>query len=148
MATTVSSNSTGAVAVAIDKLHVPQNVRELDQEHVDALAGSIALQGLLIPVLVAPADGVALDMGFEYELVAGFHRHAAVTKLQHTLIDATVIDSDHTAADLAEVAAARATENVTSCRPRHDAINADPVVMPILSGPAHCCWTIGCLMSA
>jgi hypothetical protein len=53
---------------------VPDNVRELDTSHVDALAGSIALQGMLVPVVLRPE-------GDSFELVAGFHRIAAARKL-------------------------------------------------------------------
>jgi ParB-like chromosome segregation protein Spo0J len=49
--------------VALDQIHVPGNVRELDAAHVEALAGSIALQGLLVPLVVRPAgEGFELAM--------------------------------------------------------------------------------------
>ena len=54
-----------ARSVALDRIDVPDNVRELDAAHVQALAGSIALQGLLVPLVVRPA-------GERFELVAGF----------------------------------------------------------------------------
>jgi ParB-like chromosome segregation protein Spo0J len=53
--------------VALDRIDIPDNVRELDAAHVEALAGSIALQGLLVPLVVRRA-------GERFELVAGFHR--------------------------------------------------------------------------
>src|SRR5579863_7079152 len=66
-ATTITSSP--VLSVPIERISAPENVRELDPAHVDALAGSISLQGLLVPVLVREtADG--------YELVAGFHRLA------------------------------------------------------------------------
>jgi len=43
-----------------------QRVRDLDPEHVKVLAGSIKLQGILIPVVVRDNDGDG------FELVAGF----------------------------------------------------------------------------
>ena len=53
--------------VALERIRVPDNVRALDDAHVQALAGSIALQGMLVPVVVrSDGDG--------FELVAGFHR--------------------------------------------------------------------------
>ena len=58
--------------VALDHIHVPENVRALDDAHVQALAGSIALQGMLVPVVVR-------DNGDGFELVAGFHRIAAAS---------------------------------------------------------------------
>lgn len=111
MATTFPTTPAGTVTVSLEKIHVPANVRELDHDHVDALAGSIALQGQLVPVLVSPAQGEIAEQGFEFELVAGFHRYAAVTKLQHGAIDAIVRDRDEQR-DGAQVAAARATENI------------------------------------
>ena len=56
--------------IALDRIRVPDNVRSLDEAHVQALAGSIALQGVLVPLVVRP-DGDA------FGLVAGFHRLAA-----------------------------------------------------------------------
>jgi hypothetical protein len=37
--------------VVLDRIRVPENVRVLDDAHVQALAGSIALQGMLVPVV-------------------------------------------------------------------------------------------------
>lgn len=112
MATTVTEAPAGTITVPLEKIYVPENVRELDPEHVDALAGSIALQGQLVPVIVAEVEGEIAEQGFTHELVAGFHRHAAVVKLQHAAIDVVVRERD-AAGDGAEVAAARATENIT-----------------------------------
>ena len=56
--------------VALDRIRVPENVRVLDDAHVQALAGSIALQGMLLPLVVH-------DAGDAFELVAGFHRNSA-----------------------------------------------------------------------
>jgi ParB/RepB/Spo0J family partition protein len=109
--------------VALEHIRVPDNVRELDEQHVDALAASIRLQGLIVPLVVRAA-------GEEFELVAGFHRLAAAHKLGLTEVDVVVRDADTEDAD-------RAVENITSCRRRHDAIYADRVVMPMsdLSAP-------------
>jgi hypothetical protein len=43
MATTVPATEG---RVALERIRVPDNVRDLDDTHVDALAGSIALQGM------------------------------------------------------------------------------------------------------
>ncbi len=112
MAITFPTTPAGTVAVALEKIYVPANVRDLDSGHVDALAGSIALQGQLVPVLITAAHGQLAEQGFQYELVAGFHRYAAVTRLQHSAIDAVVLDRDQHS-DGVEVASARAIENVT-----------------------------------
>lgn len=111
MATTVTEVPVGTITVPLEKIHVPANVRELDPEHVDALAGSIALQGQLVPVIVTIAEGDPAEQGFTHELVAGFHRHAAILKLGYAAIDAVVRERDAESQG-AEVAAARATENI------------------------------------
>jgi ParB-like chromosome segregation protein Spo0J len=98
MATTTPTNA-GALVVALDQIHVPGNVRALDQAHVDALAGSIALQGLLVPVIVAAATDELAAEGWRYQLIAGFHRYAAVAKLRHGAIDAIVRDVDRVDSD-------------------------------------------------
>jgi ParB family transcriptional regulator, chromosome partitioning protein len=92
-------------------------VRALDQAHVEALAGSIELQGLLVP-LVVRADGDG------FELVAGFHRIAAARALGLAEVPVVVRAAATEEAD-------RAVENIASCLRRHDAINADRVVMPM-----------------
>ena len=55
MATT--THETGR-RIALGEIRVPENVRALDPEHVKALAGSIKLQGMLVPVVVRD-DGEA-----------------------------------------------------------------------------------------
>jgi ParB/RepB/Spo0J family partition protein len=85
--------------VALDRIHVPDNVRDLDAAHVEALAGSIALQGMLVPVVLRhDGDG--------FELVAGFHRIAAARKLGLADVPYVVRDGDTEDAD-------RAVENIT-----------------------------------
>jgi ParB-like chromosome segregation protein Spo0J len=81
--------------IALERIAIPDNVRELDTEHVDALAASIELRGLLVPVIVRPLGGE------NYELVAGFHRFAAHQKLRKTEIDAEVRQTDSERADRA-----------------------------------------------
>jgi ParB/RepB/Spo0J family partition protein len=103
-------------AAPLRSIRIPENVRELDRNHVDALARSITLQGMLVPVVVRP-------WGDAFELVAGFHRAAAASKLGLTEVPVVVRDGETEDAD-------RAMENIASCRRRHDAIYADRVVMP------------------
>ncbi|MFP5364417.1 MAG: ParB/RepB/Spo0J family partition protein [Thermoleophilia bacterium] len=103
--------------IALDLIRVPENVRALDEAHVQALAGSIELQGMLVPVVVREhADG--------FELVAGFHRVAAAKSLGITEVPVVVPDARSGQAD-------RAIENITSCRRRHEVIYADRVVIPM-----------------
>jgi len=114
MATT--TEETGRHIALVD-IRVPDNVRELDPEHVKALAGSIELQGMLVPVVVRnDAEG--------FELVAGFHRVAAAKQIG--LADVPVVIRDVQTED-----ADRAVENIASCRRRHDVINADRGVIPM-----------------
>lgn len=85
-------------AAPLASIRVPENVRDLDQDHVDSLARSIALQGMLVPVVVRPA-------GEGFELVAGFHRVAAATKLGLAEVPIVVRDAETEDAD-------RAVENI------------------------------------
>ena len=62
-------------------------------------------------------------LGEDFELIAGFHRFAAQKQLGEKYIDVDVRDAEDEQGD-------RAIENIASCRPRHDAINADRVGMP------------------
>jgi ParB/RepB/Spo0J family partition protein len=85
--------------VALDRIRVPENVRTLDDAHVQALAGSIKLQGILVPVVVRDdADG--------FELVAGFHRVAAAKSIGLVEVPVVVRDAQTEDAD-------RAVENIT-----------------------------------
>ena len=84
--------------IALDRIRVPDNVRSLDEAHVQALAGSIALEGVLVPLVVRP-DGEA------FELVAGFHRLAAARSLALAAVPVVVRDANTEEAD-------RAVENI------------------------------------
>lgn len=98
MATT---NSAGAVTIPVEQISVPENVRELDPEHVQALAGSIALQGVLVPLVITPNP----DQPDGWLLVAGFHRLAAVRQLGLAEVPVVIRDGETEASD-------RACENV------------------------------------
>lgn len=99
MATT--TRETGRHIALVD-IRVPDNVRDLDldPEHVKALAGSIELQGMLVPVVVR-------NDGETFELVAGFHRIAAARSLGLNVVPVVVRDAVTEDAD-------RAVENITS----------------------------------
>ena len=75
-----------AQEIALEQIDVGGNVRELDAEHVTALAGSMALRGLIVPVAVRPLDGD------RFALVAGEHRLAAARELGWSTITAVVSD--------------------------------------------------------
>jgi hypothetical protein len=63
----------------IDLIDTPQHLRELDPEHVRSLAGSIALQGVVVPIVVRVAASAT-----SWSPVRGLDRvglHADVTIL-------------------------------------------------------------------
>lgn len=95
MSTTVTSTRT----VAIERIHLPENVRDLDKAHVKALAGSMQLQGMLVPIVLRErSDG-------DFDLVAGFHRMAAAPLADLGEVPYVVREADTEEAD-------RAVENI------------------------------------
>jgi ParB/RepB/Spo0J family partition protein len=70
--------------IALDRIEVDGNVRDLDQEHISALAGSMAVRGLIVPVAVRPLKGK------RFALVAGEHHLAAARKLGWQSIAAVI----------------------------------------------------------
>jgi ParB/RepB/Spo0J family partition protein len=104
MATTAPTAAAG-LTLPLARIHVPENVRALNAEHVDALAASVALQGMLVPIVVCPVEADVAATGFEYELVAGFHRVAAADKLGLVEVPAVIRDSAGEQSD-------RAVENI------------------------------------
>jgi len=105
MATTTASLAAGGLTIPLERIHVPENVRPLNADHVDALAASIALQGMLVPIVVCPAESDVAAVGYVYVLVAGHKRYAALAKLGRTEIRAEVRSGEGEHAD-------RAAENV------------------------------------
>jgi len=53
---TISTPGTGELRLALDDICLRENVRELDAAHVDNPGQSIALRGLLVPLIVRPAN--------------------------------------------------------------------------------------------
>jgi hypothetical protein len=94
----------------VDEIHVPDNVRALDDAHVQALAGSIELQGILVPLVVR-------ERGDGYELVAGFHRMASARAIGLTDVPVTVREADSEDADRAM--SPRSTGRCAPGRPRN-----------------------------
>lgn len=93
---TTTMASTPTVAVA--RIHIPDNVRVLDQEHVKALVGSIELKGMLVPVVLRERDD-------DLELVAGFHRMAAANSIKLAEVPYVLRDAETEHTD-------RAVENI------------------------------------
>jgi ParB family chromosome partitioning protein len=98
---TTTTPDTGELRLALDEILVGDNVRDIDQEHLGNLAQSIALRGLLVPLIVR-----ATDAG--YELLAGYRRMAACRKLDLPNAPVVVRDKEGSSAD-----SARETENAT-----------------------------------
>ena len=80
--------------LAVDAIDVGENVRELDQAHVKTLAASIALRGLIVPLVVRPN-------GDRFTLVAGHHRLAACQSLGLQQVEVTIREHDGSSADAA-----------------------------------------------
>jgi ParB/RepB/Spo0J family partition protein len=80
--------------VPLDLIDVGKNVRELDQAHVEALTSSIALRGLIVPLVVRPD-------GERFKLIAGNHRYAACRKLGLSEVEVTVREQEGSSADSA-----------------------------------------------
>jgi ParB/RepB/Spo0J family partition protein len=97
--TTPTAASVGELRLALDEIAVRDNVRELDLEHVDNLAQSIALRGVLVPLIVRATDD-------GWELVAGYHRIAACRQLGVDDVPVVVREREGSSAD-------SAAENVT-----------------------------------
>jgi ParB/RepB/Spo0J family partition protein len=81
--------------VRLDAIDLGENIREIDQEHVQALADSIALRGLIVPLVVRTTEGERL------KLVAGHHRYLACRKLKLDEVEITIREQDGSSADSA-----------------------------------------------
>jgi ParB/RepB/Spo0J family partition protein len=90
----MSTTTVTSQRVRLDLIDLGENVRDLDEEHVDALASSIALRGLIVPLAVRAT-------GDRFSLVAGYHRHAAARKLGFEEVEVTLREQDGSSADSA-----------------------------------------------
>ena len=75
--------------IDLDLIQADHNVRELADEDVAALAGSIELLGQITPAIVRPVED-----GDGFVLVAGHKRYAALRSLGRTQIRAEVRSAD------------------------------------------------------
>jgi hypothetical protein len=96
---TTDAGEGGTLLIELDRIQTDRNVRDLVDEEVAGLAGSIELLGQITPAIVRPAE----DGG--YVLVAGHKRYAALRKLGRSQIRAEVRSAE---AEHSE----RAAENV------------------------------------
>jgi ParB/RepB/Spo0J family partition protein len=90
----MSAVAAPASTVNLTDIDPGENSRELDPDHVRALAASIALRGLIVPLLVARE-------GERYTLIAGHHRYAACLSLGIQQVQVTVREQQGTSADSA-----------------------------------------------
>ncbi len=90
----MSSVAVAPRIAALDLIDVGENTRELDPSHVEALAASIALRGLIVPLVVRPD-------GERFTLVAGHHRYAACRSLGLTEVEVTLREQEGSSADSA-----------------------------------------------
>lgn len=90
----MSAVATPANAARLKDIALAENSRELDPDHVKALAASIALRGLIVPLLVS-RDGE------RYTLIAGHHRYAACLSLGMEEVEITLRQHEGTSADSA-----------------------------------------------
>jgi len=82
------------IAIALALVDEGENVRPLDLEHVERLAASIKLRGLISPLTVRP-------VGERFQLVAGHHRLAACRALELEQVPVTIREQEATSADAA-----------------------------------------------
>lgn len=90
--------------IPIAKIHVPERLRAVEEDHALAISASIVEHGLLNPVTVRATPA---SKGGAYTLVAGAHRLRAMELLDEIEIDAVVVDADQQEAVLLEI-----TENL------------------------------------
>ena len=102
--TPTATASAGELRLALDEIRLRENVRELDAVNVESLAQSIALRGLLVPLIVRAVEG-------GYELVSGYHRFAACRELGHIDVPVVVRQHEGSSAD-----ARRRTSRASSSR--------------------------------
>jgi ParB/RepB/Spo0J family partition protein len=77
--------------VPVDSIDLSKNVRDIDLEHVEGLAGSITLLGIIDPLPV-------IQNGERFKLVGGDHRFLAARKLGLTEVPVTLRSDESTSA--------------------------------------------------
>jgi ParB/RepB/Spo0J family partition protein len=110
--------NTGKLDIRLDRLFVPENVRELDEDWVAQLQRSIKARGEVTePIKVIDADPAVHGDAYDHILVAGFHRTEGARRLGHETIPGVYGDPEHEHTD-------RAVENMVkkSLNPYEEAI--------------------------
>ncbi len=80
--------------VPIEKIDLGVNHRPIDPEHVEKLAASIALRGLIVPLQVQ-------QVGDRFLLIAGYHRYPACFKVGLTEVPVSFRDLEGVSGDAA-----------------------------------------------
>jgi len=102
----VSEANSDTLTIRLDRLFVPDNVRELDEEFIARLERSVKARGKIIsPVEVIDADPAVHGDAYGYVLVAGFRRAEVASRLGHETIPGVYGDAEHEHTD-------RAVENI------------------------------------
>lgn len=86
MSTTTAAHP-GTLTIRLDRLFVPENVRDIDEEFIAQLQRSVEARGKIIdPVEVIDADPDIHGEEYDHVLVAGFHRTEVARRLGHDTI--------------------------------------------------------------
>jgi ParB/RepB/Spo0J family partition protein len=102
----VAETNAGTLTIHLDRLFVPENVRELDEDFLLQLEGSVKARGKIIdPVEVIDADPAVHGDAYDYALVAGFHRAEVGRRLSLGVIPGVYGDAQNEHTD-------RAVENM------------------------------------
>ncbi|MGA2162920.1 MAG: ParB N-terminal domain-containing protein [Solirubrobacteraceae bacterium] len=102
----VTDATAGTLSIRLDRLFVPENVRELDEDFLAQLQRSVEARGKIIdPVEVIDADPDVHGDAYDYALVAGFHRTETARRLGHETIPCVYGNAEHEHTD-------RAVENM------------------------------------
>jgi ParB/RepB/Spo0J family partition protein len=88
--------------IRLDRLFVPENVREIDEDFIARLERSVKARGKIIsPVEVIDADPAVHGDAYDYVLVAGFRRAEVGRRLGHESIPGVYGDAEHEHTDRA-----------------------------------------------
>lgn len=88
-------------SISISDIHIGERLREIDEDHAQAIALSIGEIGLQSPIQVRPTPA---QKGGKFTLVAGGHRLRGCQIAGLTEIDAFVVKADGRQAQLLEIA--------------------------------------------
>jgi len=113
-----SKANTGTLSIPLDRLYVPENVREDDEDFIAKLERSVKARGKIItPVEVIDADPAEHGDAYDYVLVAGFRRAEVARRLGHETVPGVYGDPENEHTD-------RAVENIvrTGLNPYEEAI--------------------------